>query len=67
MPLHLPGEPHLARCSLARLERLLGYRFVRVHRSAIVRKDAITELSPRTHGDYDVQLEGGAVLPLCRS
>jgi two-component system LytT family response regulator len=64
--LHAGATRHLIRGSLAELERRLGGRFVRIHRSALVRKDAVKKLSPRSHGDYDVMLEDGTTLRLTR-
>jgi len=64
--LHAGAARHLVRSSLAELERKLGGRFVRIHRSALVRKDAVRHLEPRTHGDYDVTLADGTRLKLTR-
>ena len=47
--------------------RLDATRFVRIHRSTIVRIDAIRELQPWFHGDYVVILHSGARLRLSRS
>jgi two-component system LytT family response regulator len=35
-------------------------RFVRIHRSAIVNIDVVSELRPDAHGDYIAVLRGGA-------
>jgi two-component system LytT family response regulator len=64
--LHAGGERHLVRESLSDLERHLGEGFVRIHRSALVRRDAVVRLAARTHGDYDVTLIDGTRLRLTR-
>jgi two-component system LytT family response regulator len=46
--------------------RLDPLRFVRIHRSTIVRLGAVRELQPWFHGDYIVILHGGAKLRLSR-
>jgi two-component system LytT family response regulator len=54
--------------SLQALEgRLDPGRFFRVHRSAIVNLDRVTELSPFFKGDRVVLLRNGTRLPLSRS
>ena len=65
--LHTRSESWLARVSLDELERRLGDRFARIHRSAMVRTEAVARLCPRTHGDYDVVLRDGSQLRLSRS
>lgn len=47
--------------------RLNPTRFVRIHRSTIVRLGAVRELQPWFHGDYVVILQSGARLRLSRS
>jgi two-component system LytT family response regulator len=47
--------------------RLDPARFVRIHRSIIVRLGAVRELQPWFHGDYVVILHSGARLRLSRS
>jgi cytochrome P450 len=42
-------------------------RFLRIHRSAIVRIDKIKELQPWFHGEYHVILENGKQLTLSRN
>ena len=55
------------RRSLVQLdERLDPGRFARIHRSDIVAIDAIKELQPLSHGDYDVVLKNGEHLRLSR-
>lgn len=53
--------------SLAALERRLPPQtFVRIHRTAIVRLSAVTEVRSRGHGDADLLLEGGDLVRLSR-
>lgn len=47
-------------------EALDPQRFVRIHRSTIVRVDQIHELVPYFHGDYVVKLRNGATVRLSR-
>lgn len=65
--LHVGDDTHLVRTSMSDIKEKVGEAFLRIHRSAIVRRDAVRELSPRTHGDYDVVLEDGTQLRLSRS
>jgi two-component system LytT family response regulator len=54
---------HLVRATLAELEtRLAPHGFLRVHRSHLVRADAVRELRPRQDGDWWVVLASGKVL-----
>ena len=54
---HTLAGNYLVRRSLVQLdERLDPGRFARIHRSDIVAIDAIKELQPLSHGDYDVVL-----------
>ena len=58
----------LLRDTLASLEDQLDpERFARIHRSAIVQIDRITEIHPATHGDADLVLRTGATLVLSRT
>lgn len=52
------GEPVLLDDSLKQLEDSLGARFVRVHRNALVRIDAIVELGRDVSGQAIVRLNG---------
>lgn len=64
----LDGRCLLLRESLNRLaERLDPQRFVRVHRSAIVRLDQVAALRPMSNRDALLQLLGGQVLRASRS
>ena len=47
-------------------QRLDSSRFVRIHRSTVVRLSAVRELQPWFHGDYIVLLHQGAKLRLSR-
>jgi two-component system LytT family response regulator len=65
--LHVGAKTYMHRASVGQLlERLDPRRFVRVHRSTVVNTSRITELQPRTHGDYVVFLKGGTELTLSR-
>ncbi|MGJ3231911.1 MAG: LytR/AlgR family response regulator transcription factor [Oceanicaulis sp.] len=60
---------HLARTTLAELERLLteaGADPVRVHRSHLVARGAVREVVPAGGGDAEAVLLGGARLPVSR-
>jgi two-component system LytT family response regulator len=64
---HTRKGSHLIRGTLAHLEgRLDPERFVRIHRTSIVALDAVEELRPGTHGDYELVLFGGERLRLSR-
>jgi two-component system LytT family response regulator len=64
---HVGKKVHLLDDTMKSLEaRLDPRRFVRIHRSHIVRVDAIRELHPFFHGDYVVVLSDGTRLRLAR-
>ena len=66
--LHAGSREYLLRETLGRLEeRLDPERFVRIHRSAMVQVDRISELHPASHGDMEVVLRNGTVLTLSRT
>lgn len=67
--LHLvDGRHELMRASMGHLERRLGGgRFMRVHRSAIVRADRVIELASATSGTGLIRLKGGAEVPVSRT
>ena len=66
--LHVAGRTHLIREAMQTLEeRLDPARFIRVHRSIIVRLDLIDTLHRGAGGDYEVQLRTGARLKVSRS
>lgn len=64
---HTAAGKFLVRRSLVQLEeRLDPGRFARIHRSDIVAIDAIRELQPLSHGDYEVVLKNDERLRLSR-
>ena len=64
---HALGKRHLIRESLASLEqRLDPARFVRVHRSAIVRLDRVRELRSTALGEWIVVLRDGTRIAVSR-
>lgn len=66
--LHTGDRSLLLRQPLGRLEhRLRRHRFVRIHRSTLVRTDRIQEVRAASHGDATVVLEDGTELRLSRS
>lgn len=63
----LSGAMALHRETLSNMENQLDpKKFVRIHRSTIVRKDVISELRPNEKGDYRLFLSTGAELNLSR-
>jgi DNA-binding LytR/AlgR family response regulator len=65
--LHVGGEKHEIRSSLARLEGELDpASFVRVHKSAIVNIGRVREVEPWFNGDYRIRLQDGTEVPLSR-
>jgi len=66
--LHTGRGEALLRETLTALEaRLDPARFARVHRSCIVDLKRVRELRPLPSGDYEILLEGGAVVPMSRT
>src|SRR4030095_14399335 len=66
--LHRGKESYLLRDTISALESQLDpKRFIRVHRSAIVNIDRITELQPWFHGEYRIILREGVQLTLSRT
>jgi two-component system LytT family response regulator len=66
--LHTPDGEYLWRETLNRVEaRVDPGRFVRVHRSTIVRLDLVDRFDERSRGDYDVVLRDGSRVALGRS
>ena len=49
----------LVRDTMARLEKRLGSRFMRVHRRIIVRVDRVVRVEPRLHAEYWLHLASG--------
>lgn len=65
--LHVGGETHEIRSSLARLESELDpASFVRVHKSAIVNITRVREVEPWISGDWRIRLQDGTEIPLSR-
>lgn len=64
---HTGGKVHLVRDSLTGfIAQLDPEEFLRVHRSHVVRLGFIAELRPLFHGDYELLLRDGTLLPLSR-
>ena len=64
---HVGKQSHIVRDSLSHMESCLDpARFIRIHRSTLVNLDRIRELRPHWHGDYQIILQSGQVLPLSR-
>jgi two-component system LytT family response regulator len=65
--LHCGKESHLLRETMAELEtRLEASRWVRTHRTALVRMDRVREVRSSPSGDGRIRLESGADVPLSR-
>jgi two-component system LytT family response regulator len=61
-------EKHLLRQPISRLEAELdAKRFIRIHRSTIVRQDRIRQIETSFQGDYVVTLRDGTRLPAGRT
>jgi two-component system LytT family response regulator len=66
--LHVGGDRYVVRESLQDFEEKLDpERFMRIHRSAIVRLDLVESLFRRRGSEYEVQLRGGVRLRVGRS
>ena len=66
--LHVGGETHLVRQTMAELEASLDARkFVRVHRRAIVNLDRVREVHPLFRGDCTLVLTDGTQVRLSRT
>jgi two-component system LytT family response regulator len=66
--IHSGKKTHLLRETISSLEAQLDpKKFVRIHRSSIVRLDFIQELQPWFHGEYRVILQDGTQLTLSRN
>ena len=64
----IDGRDELMRASMGHLEkRLDAARFLRVHRSAIVRTDRVIEVSSATSGTGKIRLRGGSSVPVSRT
>ena len=68
MRLHSGGRSFLIHETISALEaRLDPARFLRIHRSAIIRRDLVVKLSRDGGGAGSVELASGAVLPIGRT
>ncbi|MFC2120381.1 LytR/AlgR family response regulator transcription factor [Bacteroidota bacterium] len=66
--IHTEDSSFLLKESLLKLEKLLDpKKFLRIHRSSIVRFDEIKSMSPISSGDYSVILKDGTKLKLSRT
>ena len=66
--MHAQKAHHLVRETMSMMEKRLDPgRFARIHRSAIVNLDFISELRPLWGGDYRVLLQDGTQLTLSRN
>jgi two-component system, LytTR family, response regulator len=65
---HSAKKSHLLRETISSLESQLDpKKFLRIHRSSIVRIDRIQELQPWFHGEYRIILQNGTQLTLSRN
>src|SRR5262249_54867670 len=65
---HSGKKSHLLRETISSLESQLDpKKFLRIHRSSIIRIDRIQELQPWFHGEYRVILQNGTQLTLSRN
>jgi two-component system LytT family response regulator len=66
--LHVGDRTYLLRGTMTAVKaRLDPRRFLRIHRSSIVRVDSVRSVEADEHGDYAVTLEGGERLRVSRS
>lgn len=66
--LHIEGKKLLHQQTLtAMMEQLDPECFVRVHRSSIVNLRKVTACRSRQNGDYDLEMENGAIVRLSRN
>jgi LytTr DNA-binding domain-containing protein len=65
---HTASRSYTAREKIGEIEKQIdGAGFLRVHRSAIVRRAAVQEIRPLTHGDFELVMTGGAIVRGSRS
>ena len=68
MCVHAKGDTYVLRGTMKRLEQLLDPTvFVRVHRSAIVNRNRVTEMRPHRNGEYFLRLGDDTELKLSRT
>jgi two-component system LytT family response regulator len=66
--LHAGGRAHLIRRTMTALESQLDpERFVRVHRSAIINVDCVSQIEPYVRGEYIITLRDGTRLTSSRA
>jgi DNA-binding LytR/AlgR family response regulator len=65
--LHTSKQSYLIRRTIRNLvDQLKSESFLRIHRTAVIRKSAIRSVRPLFHGDQSVLLRDGTVLTLSR-
>jgi hypothetical protein len=67
--IHTEGKTHLARMTLSQLMALLsesGHTHIRIHRSYVVKRDAVREIIPTGEGDAKLLLTNGDEIPASR-
>ena len=57
--IHAQGEAYLHRATMAAVEAELGPAFARIHRSRLVRRDAVRAIESGQSGDFTVTLANG--------
>ena len=68
LSLHCGRETHLVRETMSQIETQLDPKvFLRIHRSTIVRIEAVQSVEPQSNGDRAVTLRDGTELTLSRS
>ena len=63
---HMNGHAHLVNALLGEMERALGDEFLRIHRSAIVRKDKVRAIRRGRFSVPELELDDGQRLPVGR-
>ena len=64
--LWIGARSHLLREPMRSLEQRVGGDFVRAHRRALIRLDAVRALTVTSHGDLVAELRSGAKVPVSR-
>lgn len=68
LKLHFAKKVYLIRETMSGIEEILDpSTFIRIHRSIIVNINYVTEVLPRSHGDYFALLKDGTRLNLSRN
>jgi len=68
MCIHAADKVHVMRITMKELESLLDpVLFQRVHRSTIVNRERVREISPHCNGEFFLHLSGGARLKMSRN